>query len=308
MDFDRIILVKSKTRLEQLVERFNSKAQAKFYIEHNGGDFAAYEAEHNTFYESLLTVQKSLTQTLKTTVLDKTYLPSFLFAPADLVVVIGQDGLVANTAKYAGSNPVLAINPDPQRNNGVLLPFTIETFQTGIQKALKAQASFKQITLAEAQLNDGQKLLAFNDFYIGKSNHTSARYKLSFRGQTEVQSSSGLIVSTGAGATGWLSSVFNELNGLFSFLGLDQSPCSYAMNWDEDRLCFIVREPFKSPYTGANLVAGSVTTESQLVIESQMPDDGVIFSDGILEDFIAFNSGKTVTISTAKEKVKLYQN
>jgi NAD kinase len=305
MDFDRIILIKSKTRLEQLIEKFNSKAQARFYLEHHGGDFSDYEQEHNTFYDGLLSVQKTLTKTIKTTLIEKSFLPSFLFADTDLVVVVGQDGLVANTAKYVGANPILAINPDPRRYKGVLLPFSATTFKKGLQHALAGERFLKKVTMAEASLNDGQKLLAFNDFYIGKSNHTSARYKISFGEKTENHSSSGLIVSTGAGSTGWLSSVFNELNGLSQLFGLHDTTFTYQMKWEEEKLCFVVREPYKSPYTGTEIVAGMINKSTTMIIESQMPENGVIFSDGVLEDYLEFNSGKTVSIAASEQKANL---
>lgn len=305
MDFDRVILIKNKTRLEKLIERFNSKSQAKFYIEQSGGDFKDYEYEHNTFYNSLLTVQKTITRHLKTNVVEKEFLPSYIFSAADLIVVIGQDGLVANTAKYVGANPILAINPDPNRNSGVLLPFSINTYQEGLTRTLKGHLHTRKVTLAEAELNDGQKLLAFNDFFVGKANHTSARYKLTFGKQSETQSSSGLIVSTGAGSTGWLSSIFNEYNGLSRFFGNNSASFSYQMQWDEDRLCFIVREPYKSPNTSSELVAGSINNDLKLTVESQMPENGVIFSDGVFEDYLEFNSGRTVSIGMAPEKANL---
>ena len=305
MDFERILLIKSKTRLEQLIERFNSKAQARFYITHNGGDFSDYEQEHNTFYDGLNQVQKKLTQTLNTTLIEKSFLSSFIFAETDLVVVVGQDGLVANTAKYVGNNPVFAINPDPKRNKGTLLPFNVGNFEKQLQKLLKNQANVKQVTMAEAALNDGQKLLAFNDFYIGKSNHTSARYKITFDRKTEAHSSSGLIVSTGAGSTGWLSSVLNELSGLNAFFGGVSQPASHQMRMEDNCLCFIVREPFQSPYTGTAIVAGAIYDSQKLELESQMPENGVIFSDGVLEDFLEFNSGKMVSIGIAAQKAHL---
>lgn len=305
MEFERIVLVKNKTRLEKLIERFNTKPQAKFYIEHSGGDFEDYEQEHNTFYNSLLTVQRTVTKQLKTTVLEKDFLPSYIFTDTDLVIVLGQDGLVANTAKYVGSSPILAINPDPERNSGVLLPFNVGNYQDGLLQSLRGNVGVKKVTLAEAELNDGQKLLAFNDFFIGKANHTSARYRITFGDQTETQSSSGLIVSTGAGSTGWLSSVFNEYNGLSQFFGAGSSTYSYEMQWDDDRLCFIVREPYRSPSTSSKLVVGAVNNQIKLTIESQMPENGVIFSDGVLEDYLEFNSGRKVSIGTASEKACL---
>lgn len=305
MDFERIILIKSKTRLEQLIEKFNSKAQARFYLEHSGGNFSDYEQEHNTFYDGLLAVQKTLTKTLKTTLIEKSFLPSFMFVDTDLIVVVGQDGLVANTAKYVASNPILAINPDPNRYKGILLPFSTNSFQHGLSNALSGEKFLKKVTMAEARLNDGQKLLAFNDFYVGKSNHTSARYKISFGEKNENHSSSGLIISTGAGSTGWLSSVFNEINGLSQLFGGGQPAFSYQMNWEDDQLCFVTREPYKSPYTGADIVAGMISKNMELTIESQMPENGVIFSDGILEDFLEFNSGKTVHIRASEKKANL---
>lgn len=305
MDFERIILIKSKTRLEQLIERFNSKAQARFYIEHNGGNFSDFEQEHNIFYDGLNKVQKELTKTLNTTLVEKSFLSSFLFSETDLVVVIGQDGLVANTAKYVGNNPIFAINPDTKRYTGTLLPFNVHNFSKKLDDVLKSRSNTKSITMAEAQLNDGQRLLAFNDFYIGKSNHTSARYKITFEQQIEQHSSSGLIVSTGAGSTGWLSSVLNELSGLSNFFRGQNQQFSHQMSMEEDKLCFIVREPFRSPYSSTNLVAGIIGVDNQLQLESQMPEDGVIFSDGILDDFLEFNSGKMVSIGVSNQKARL---
>lgn len=305
MEFERIILIKNKTRLEQLIERFNSVAQARFYIEHNGGNFADYELEHNTFYDGLNTVQKTLTQTLNTTLIEKSFLSSFIFGETDLIVVVGQDGLVANTAKYVGNNPIFAINPDIKRYQGALLPFNIQNFKQKLSLLLKGAAVVRRITMAEARLNDGQKLLAFNDFFVGKSNHTSARYKITFEQKTEHHSSSGLIVSTGAGSTGWLSSVLNELSGLNAFFGGTHQPFSYQMNMDDNSLCFIVREPFRSPYTSAGLIAGRIDSQRRLDLESQMPENGVIFSDGVLEDYLEFNSGKMVSIGVSDQKAHL---
>ncbi len=305
MDFERIILIKSKTRLEQLIERFNSKAQARFYIDHNGGDFSDYELEHNNFYNGLNIVQKKLTQTLNTTLIEKSFLSSFIFAETDLVVVVGQDGLVANTAKYVGNNPIFAINPDLKRNNGVLLPFNIHNYEKKLDHVLRAKVAIKHVTMAEARLNDGQRLLAFNDFFVGKSNHTSARYKITFEQQTEQHSSSGLIISTGAGSTGWLSSVLNELSGLNSYFGGAKQGFSHQMNMDDNNLCFIVREPFQSPHTSTRIVAGTIDVDKQLNLESQMPENGVIFSDGVLEDYLEFNSGKIVSIGVSDQKAQL---
>ena len=97
MSVEYAIIVKNKTRLESLIERFNTRAQAKFYIERLGGDFEDYEEEHETFQFSLNSLQTQLSKVIKHKIVERVFLPSFLFSEKNLIVVIGQDGLVANT-------------------------------------------------------------------------------------------------------------------------------------------------------------------------------------------------------------------
>lgn len=302
--FDKIVLVTRKTRLDELVERFNTREQAKFYIEHSGGDFNSYVQEHDAYQRSLAAVRRSVECGLKIQVLDRSLIPTYVFAASDLVVTLGQDGLVANTAKYVGGQPIIAVNPDPQRFDGLLLPFLPSQLRATIDLTLETKARIRAVSLAEAKLKDGQRLLAFNDLFIGASSHVSARYKIKHGQKQENQSSSGIIVSTGAGSTGWMSSVFNETSAIISFLGgVPLKPVPMA--WEEERLLFVVREPFISLHSQAAIVVGSIDNQGPLRLESQMPCGGVIFSDGIEVDHLDFNSGTDATIGIAKEKANL---
>jgi hypothetical protein len=167
----------------------------------------------------------------------------------------------------------------------------------------------RQISMAEAALNDGQTLLAFNDLFIGAKSHVSARYKIRLGGQEEHHSSSGIIVSTGVGSTGWLSSLFNMANGMYEVFAQDQEHAlvlpPVKMNWESDRLVFVVREPFVSKTSNADIVSGLVGPQSPLMIESEMAEGGVIFSDGVESDFLPFNSGVVATINLANKKTNL---
>lgn len=308
MAIENAIIIVNKTRLELLIERFNTKAQAKFYIEHAGGDFSDYELEDSNFKRSLGIIQKTISNRLKNKIVERKFLPNFIFSEKDLAVVVGQDGLVANTAKYVGHLPILGINPDIDRFDGILLSFDISNFEYGLKSAIEGKATFKKVTMAEASMNDGQKLLAFNDFFIGPSSHTSARYKIRYKGFEESHSSSGIIVSTGAGATGWLSSLINMSNGIVSTFNNGQNDLSISLDWEDNELVFIVREPFKSKYSQANLTAGLISEQNILKIESLMPSNGVIFSDGIETDFLKFNSGAIVEIGIAKQKAMIIEN
>ena len=306
MSVDYAIIVKNKTRLESLIERFNTKAQAKFYIERLGGNFEDYEAEHETFQYSLNSLQTQLSKVIKHKTVERVFMPSFIFSENNLIVVIGQDGLVANTAKYSKGIPIVAVNPDKHRYDGVLLPFDTSDFIIGVENVITNSFQSKTMRFAEAKLNDGQRLFAFNDLFIGASSHISARYKISYNNSTEEHSSSGLIVSTPAGSTGWLSSIFNMAYGVTNMFEKNLKPKRPKLK--DNELLFAVREPFQSIRTQTGITAGIIKNQNSLTIESLMPTSGVIFSDGIETDFLKFNSGSIATIGIAKETAKIVTN
>src|SRR5262249_8981113 len=154
----------------------------------------------------------------------------------------------------------------------------------------------KNITLAQASLSDGQVLLAVNDLFLGPKSHTSARYELECLGRKEVQSSSGIIISTGLGSTAWLKSVVTGSAAITDAYRSSKATSVYEpVPWDARYLQFAVREPFPSISSSATLVFGRVDNRAPLIVRSLMPDNGVIFSDGIEADFLSFTSGITAT-------------
>jgi len=329
--FDSVVIVVNKTRLERLEAQFNTKGQAQFYIEQQAlnelakaskfkkeapspkamkaakdDSFKDYQTEHDSFFIGLEKVKSTISRYTKVKVIEKSYLTNYLFSENEIVIVIGQDGLVANTAKYVNSLPIIAINPDVNRYDGALLPFRPDNFETALIRVLENNFNYKEVTMAEAKLNDGQRLLAFNDLFIGPASHISARYRIEFLGQKENQSSSGIIVSTGAGSTGWMSSLINMANKINeSLLKNPVSNKGFQLNWGDSKLLFIVREPFLSKHSQINLTAGVIDASNSLVLESMMPENGIIFSDGVDRDFIKFNSGSIATIGVAPEKAKI---
>src|SRR5437660_1017524 len=222
---DKIVVVTRRTRLEELVDRFNTLPQAKFYIEHMGLDFSEYEREHEVFSSSARRVLHDLDRLgRKVQRIDWTFLPNFIFAPGDAVVVLGRDGLVSNTAKYLDGQPIVGVNPDPARIDGILLPFEPAMAAAAVARVVEGKAVCHEITMAAIHLNDGQRLLAFNDFYLGQRTHVSSRYSLTWRQATERQSSSGVLVSTGAGSTGWFSSTQNIAAAVTKLLLEEHAP------------------------------------------------------------------------------------
>ncbi|PQO41973.1 NAD+ kinase [Blastopirellula marina] len=267
-------------------------------------DSSAYEEEDARYRDALGKLMRELDVDVPVREVDRRYVPNFDFDRCLAVVVIGQDGLVANVAKYVGDLPVIGVNPDPSRYDGVLLPFQVSEARGAVLRAMKQNARFEKITLAEVNTLTGQRMLAFNDFFVGCRTHASARYTLECGGLSEPQSSSGVLVSTGAGATGWMSSVFNMVAGVSRFVGGADRP-HVTLQRDDPRLMWAVREPFASRHSSVNQVMGWIENQDELVIGSQMPTDGVIFSDGIEEDYLEFNSGNIATFTVSQQRARL---
>jgi len=297
----KIILVIRETRLDQLIARYNTLEQARFYVEHLNADFSDYVQEDMLYKRRQSEAEAVLAKQGRLQVLARRYLSNFIFGKEDIIVVLGQDGLVANTLKYLQFQKVIGLNPDPLRWDGILLPFQVEDLSKIIPEVIGSKRQVQNVTMAKVELNDGQELYAVNDFYIGAQSHVSSRYSLNFARESEQQSSSGIIVSTGLGASGWFKSVLagaQQLARVLSHSDLNlqvQEP----FRWDSKYLYFTVREPFPSRSSSASIVFGKVTKNKPLKVISMMSEKGVIFSDGMENDFLSFNSGIEATIFPA---------
>jgi NAD kinase len=306
---DKIVVVTRKTALEELIERFNTRDQARFYIEHMGGSFDWYESAHKAYRDSVEALRKAVPREVRSQWIERSFLPTFTFGANDLIVTLGQDGLVVNTAKYLNRQPLLAFNPDPERVDGLLSAFPVSDARGEIESALARQSPIRSVTMAEATLNDGRSLLAVNDLFLGQKTHLSARYLLTQGDLEEAQSSSGIIVSTGAGSTGWYRSILTGAAGVMAAVLEDRSIESgkdeYYFDLESEFLVFSVREPFISRTSTAEIVHGEITRDAPLVVTSQMPRNGVIFSDGVEEDYLPFNSGSIATVGISDRKLML---
>ncbi len=302
----RFVLVTRRSRLDELVGRYNTVGQARFQVEHLGGDFADIEDEHRVSEQAIHATQTELGRHGRVQRIDRSLMPTFLFPPDARVVVVGQDGLVANTLKYLDGQPVLAINPDPNRNDGPLLPFGTAHLAQVTAAWMAGELGEQHVSLAQVTLADGQQMLAVNDLFVGPRSHTSARYRIESGSRVEVQSSSGVIVSTGLGSSGWLRSLLVGALGIAGTANAErQRLAESGFGWDERRLCFTVREPFPSRVSQVALTQGWVDESTPLRLVSQMAGHGVIFSDGIEADFLEFNAGMRAEITLAKRQGRL---
>ena len=261
---------------------------------------ADYQSEHDAYVRARHAVVEVLEAHGRYQVVDRSLIPNFLFARDDVILALGQDGVVANTLKYLDGQPLVGINPEPARFDGLLLPFQPMDVARILPDVLADKRNSKSITLAQATLSDGQSLLAVNDFFVGPKSHTSARYRIALGSCAEIQSSSGVIVSTGLGSTAWMKSIATGSMAVAAALGAASGKAHYdTLPWDSPVLRFAVREPFPSRASGATLIFGDIGPGASLELRSMMGGNGVIFSDGIEADFLEFNSGVEARIATS---------
>jgi hypothetical protein len=290
----RIVVVSRQTEYQALIANHGTRGQAEFFLRTRGRSIDELVRADETFAAAMSTVLAGIPVEWRRARVDRGDLDRFLFEPRDVVVAVGQDGLVANTAKYLSGQLVIGINPDPRRYEGVLVPHRPEVASSLMTRAVRAEATIEERTMVEAVLDDGQRLLALNEVFVGHASHQSARYTIGYGGASERQSSSGMIVSTGTGATGWGRSVSLERK---SSLDMPEP--------GEVALAFFVREAWPSVAYGATITEGRVEGTSALDVTSEMNVGGVVFGDGIEGDRLEFSWGRRVAVRVASERLRL---
>ena len=301
---NKVVIVTRKTRLAELIDKYNTLDQAKFYMEHLGADFTDYMEEDRKYRKAVSRVTEIAEKYARVQEIDRTFVPNMIFGEKDIVIAVGQDGLVANVMKYLDGQPLIGVNPDVARWDGVLLPFEAEQMTQLLPRVIGETYHERNVTMAEATTKDGQRMLAVNDLFIGCRTQASARYDIQWNRKVEKQSSSGIIVSTGLGSTGWYQSIMTQtrtIARMFQCGTIKDQPLS----WEDDLLAFVVREPYPSRATQTDLVYGRICPSDTFQVVSNMPVNGVVFSDGMEEDAISFLSGTEVTVGIAKKKGKL---
>ncbi|MGW1613048.1 hypothetical protein ACWCQZ_27170 [Streptomyces sp. NPDC002285] len=292
----RVVLVHRTTEYEELVARHGTYGQAAFFLASRGRDIAEVAERHHRTRHALAEMTSAIPLTWRQSRVERADLDRFLFAPEDVVVVVGQDGLVANVAKYLAGQPVLGIDSDPGRNPGVLVRHRPENTGPLLTSAQSGRGACDELTMVEAVADDTQRLVALNEIYLGAVGHQTARYRLGLEddgGVVEAQASSGVLIGTGTGATGWIRSVWQERGGQLRL----PSPT-------EERLLWYVREAWPSPATGTSRVAGELAAASRLhlTVESERL---VAFGDGMETDAVELTWGQTVRVGVCRERLRL---
>jgi hypothetical protein len=284
----RAVVVHRATELTELIARHGTRQQAGFFLAGRERDLDELDARHHAQQDALAAVSAAIPLDWRRAVAERNDLDRFGFGPEDVVIAVGQDGLVANVAKYLDGQPVIGINPEPARNPGVLVPHEPDAIAD-----LLTSREVAERTMVAASTDDGQQLLALNEVYVGHRTHQSARYRLDAPdARPERQSSSGILVGTGTGSTGWCRSAWQER----------RSPLALPTPTDPV-LCWFVREAWPSPATGTDNTEGLLKAPDSLTITAE--SDLVVFGDGMESDTLSISWGQRVEVGVAPVKLHL---
>lgn len=290
----RAVVVTRPTEYEGLMLRHGTREQARFFLETRGRKLDDVLERHEVQERALHLTTTQVPMSWRRARVSRAELDRFLFEPDDVVLAVGQDGLVANVAKYARGQVVIGINPSRKLFDGVLVRHPAQAVADLLAMTERGSIQLEERSMVEATTSDGTSLVALNEIFVGHRTHQSARYLLAFAGKSERHSSSGLIVCTGTGATGWAKSVSLRRQGAAPL------PTPTAPT-----LTFLVREAWPSVATGTSVMDGVIAQGDSLMVTSEMNEGGVAFGDGIEDDRLELPYGQVITVRRAAQALRL---
>lgn len=292
MSTPRVVVVTRRSEYQDLMGRHGTQGQVKFFLEARGQALDPVLARAEEMRQARAQVAEGIPVDWRQTEVERDELSRFVFEPTDIIVVLGQDGLVANVAKYLDGQPVLGINPQPGANVGVLVPHAPEVVADALADIVAGRAALVSRTMARASTDDGQHLDALNEIFVGQESHQSARYLLIDGRTTERQSSSGVIVGTGTGATGWCASLQRVMAPQLTL----PAPEAPTLSW-------FVREAWPSPSTGTDHVFGVLEAGQELSLRCES-ETLVAFGDGIEPDRLLVGWGQSLTVGRSPKVLR----
>lgn len=291
----RVVVVHRSTELEEMVARHGTRGQVEFFLRGRGRSIADLDARHDAQQAGLRAVEHAVPLDWRQGRVERGDLSRFLFEPEDVVVVVGQDGLVANVAKYVDAQPVVGLDTDPGRNPGVLVRHRPDEVAALLPRVVAGRAGVERLTMVEAVADDGQLLCALNEVFVGPVSHQTARYTLTTpAGAREAQASSGLVVATGTGATGWCRSLWLEHRSTLAL----PAPSDPALAW-------FVREAWPSPGTGTTSTEGLLAEPPAELVLDVESDLVVVFGDGIEADHLDLAWGQRLVVRRSARTLTL---
>src|SRR5688500_4810436 len=151
----RCVLVERPTEYRDLLARHGTREQVRFFLAQRDIALKEVEQRHLAYEEARSAVLGAIPSEWRTATVDRAELDRFLFTGDDIVIAFGQDGLVANVAKYLEGQSVIGLNPNPDRNAGILVTHPPAATADILADVAAGRAQIDRRTMVSATLDDG---------------------------------------------------------------------------------------------------------------------------------------------------------
>ena len=213
---------------------------------------------------------------------------------ADVVIALGGDNYFQYVSHFIDRQMLIGVNSDTEKSEGALLPFTPDTLISFLPDLMKGNYSVEEWTRLQSILNGRKLPLALSEVFVGaKMNVGMSRYIMNVGSMQFEQKSSGLIVATGAGSTGWYDAAYQTAYG---------EPDHFAKTQRVAK--FIGREMFKGHLTDSSLRHGIIHPGDELIITSLMRN-GIVSTDASEKMMFPIKNGEQVKISLSDFPLKV---
>lgn len=312
----KILIATKETKKEFFIRQYGIRGIGRACCEQEQDKNRVLE-EHKLHHKNLKRLIKAfntcqLTPDVKARVDTQTY-PSYStkdFRDADIIVSFGGDGEVLDIARHitqktmGKKSPLIWTEKADPSSIGALAVTEDISYSDKVKRLLEKNYKIKKWCRAVGKISGANGMvasdLALNDIYFGDLYSMGmSRYTIKVRGYKEYQMSSGGIISTQVGLSGWLINIpFRDL--------YEELP---PRNLESPRLDFKIREPSKLTRNG-NLLRGFVDAGEKITITSAMNYDGVVAFDGSKPHYKGsrcynFNRGQILEVQSSQDPLRV---
>ncbi len=293
------LIVIKRSKWERDLERFGSpEAVRELYFIQNDAYAKVYQS-HLRQCAALEAMRAALPQAHFVL---RRQLPGLDVSAYPYVISLGGDNHFVYCSHFVGDRPLAGINSDPETSIGALLYFTVPVFLEALSPKVPPVFDLDEWTRISCELlgPHGEhrrtdpctsEISIRNDYP-----ELTSRYLLRVNGGPwEEQKSSGLLLATGTGSTGWYRNCFPPS---------ERGPAAFVRSSPFFR--FFAREVGAPPGRGKKYLSGQIDEEGVLEIVSEM--DGMISVDAHPESTFPFPPAWRARFSLARERLRVIRD
>ena len=287
-----------RTKWQRDIERYGNAKEVRRLYRLQNNIFRKVYSSHLRQRQSELTLKAALAH--RADFIYRDDLSAELVKNYQTLVSLGGDNHFTYVARFAGSTPVIGVNSDPLTSSGNLVYFNTASFLKAIQ-GTDFFDHIEQWTLIEGEIETENNEIIKTGPCISETGirnsfaDAMSRYYIRVNDEPwEEQKSSGLLLSTGTGSTGWFQSCLPHTMQVYEDPTFGRS---------EQIFKFVAREPGFHRQHFYRYLYRTLGSDDTVEIISEM--DGQIIVDAQPETSFDFNPGSRCRFQLSKNHLQV---